>query len=164
MTLKLNLGSGKDARPGYVNVDYVKVPGVDMVADLNQRLPWEDSTVDEVLMSHVLEHVDDPVKLMLEVHRILKKDGVAEIKVPHRSHSDAYSIYHKHYFDEHSLDDLCAAGQSAEIACRFEILELRIYWQHDILSPWHMRKYLHIDTSRWPWGTPKEVTFKLRRL
>ena len=164
MTLKLNLGCGKDARPGYVNVDYVKVQGVDVVADLNERLPWEDSSVDEVIMYHALEHVNDPLKLMLEIHRILKPGAVVEVKVPHRRHSDAYSIYHKHYFDENSLNDLCTVGQSAELGRRFELLERRIYWQHAILSPWHMRKYLRLDTSRWPWGTPKEVAFRLRRL
>ncbi len=164
MTLRLNLGCGRDTKPGFVNVDYVKVPGVDVVADLNDRLPWDDASVDEVLLYHALEHVDDPLKLMLEIQRILKPGGIAEVKVPHRKHSDAYSIYHKHYFDENSFNDLCKVGQSAELDRRFEMVDRQVYWQHAILNPWHMRKYLHIDTSRWPWGTPKEVTFKLKRL
>ena len=162
--LKLNLGCGRDIRQGYVNVDYIAGPGVDVVADINKRLQWDDQSVDEVLMYHVLEHTDDPVKVMLEIHRIVRPGGVVEIKVPHRMHSDAYSIYHRHYFDENSFNDLCQTGGSAEIGCRFEIMERRIYWQHAVLSPWHMRKYLRIDTSRWPWGTPKEVTVRLKRL
>lgn len=53
--LRLNVGCGHVALPGYVNVDMREVPGVDVVASVND-LPFEDGTVAEIRSSHVLEH------------------------------------------------------------------------------------------------------------
>ena len=55
--LKLNLGSGLTPIPGFVNVDALEdVPGVDVVADISGRLPFEDGSADLVYASHLLEH------------------------------------------------------------------------------------------------------------
>lgn len=80
---RLNLGCGHDVRPGYVNLDVVEFPGVDVVHDLNVLpLPFDDSEFDEILCSNVLEHVDY-VPLLGELHRILRPRGRIRIGVPH---------------------------------------------------------------------------------
>ena len=38
--LKLNLGCANNILEGYVNLDAVKLPGVDIVQDLNKH-PWK---------------------------------------------------------------------------------------------------------------------------
>lgn len=55
--LRLNLGCGRDIREGWVNSDFIQGPGVDVVADLEKRLPWDDNTFYEILISHTLEHL-----------------------------------------------------------------------------------------------------------
>jgi SAM-dependent methyltransferase len=46
------------------------------------RLPYDDATVDVVLVVDVLEHVDDPPGLLGEVHRVLRRDGRLVAFVP----------------------------------------------------------------------------------
>lgn len=46
------------------------------------ELPFEQSTFDTVLMSHVLEHLDRPLIALQEVRRVLKPMGIALITVP----------------------------------------------------------------------------------
>jgi 2-polyprenyl-3-methyl-5-hydroxy-6-metoxy-1,4-benzoquinol methylase len=48
-----------------------------------QRYP--DGRFDAVHMSHVIEHVHDPVALLAECHRILKPDGVLVVLTPNLS-------------------------------------------------------------------------------
>lgn len=43
---------------------------------------FEDSRFDAIVLSHVLEHVHDPVRLLQECHRILKTRGLIRIFIP----------------------------------------------------------------------------------
>jgi SAM-dependent methyltransferase len=45
-------------------------------------LPYPDNTFDAVILSEILEHVDDDVAALKEVYRVLKPGGVAAITVP----------------------------------------------------------------------------------
>jgi len=51
------------------------------------KIPWpiKPNTYDIVYSSHVLEHVIDLSKNIDEIYRILKKDGITIIKMPHAS-------------------------------------------------------------------------------
>ena len=40
------------------------------------ELPYEDETFDIVISSHIYEHVPDTGKMMTEIYRVLKDDGV----------------------------------------------------------------------------------------
>ncbi len=73
--MKLNLGCGSEYLKGYINIDIMQ--GVaDVVWDLNKcPYPFEDDSVDYVLAKHVLEHLDDVISVMNELHRIVKKGG-----------------------------------------------------------------------------------------
>ncbi len=48
------------------------------------RLPYRDKSLDFISALDVLEHVSDDVSAISEISRILKKDGVALITVPHK--------------------------------------------------------------------------------
>lgn len=83
--LRLNLGSGKSKVPGYIGVDKIDFPEVDLVADLARPWPWRDSSVTEVVASHVLEHLasDERVHFFNELDRVLIDGGRAVIVTPH---------------------------------------------------------------------------------
>lgn len=86
----LNLGCGTYKRPGWINVDAYKECSPDMILDLNVTpYPWEDNSVDAVLMTHVLEHVENWWGCFTECARILKPGGTLQINVPDESSSTA---------------------------------------------------------------------------
>lgn len=90
--VRLNLGCGRRSREGFVGVDRLALPGVDIVADLNMPLvDLPDECVTEIYSRHVLEHVDDLLPLMAELHRVCRPDARIEIVVPHFSNPYYYS-------------------------------------------------------------------------
>jgi SAM-dependent methyltransferase len=50
--------------------------------DLNRGLPIKDDSFDVIILADVLEHLLDPVSMLMECHRILKQDGYVLITVP----------------------------------------------------------------------------------
>ena len=90
--IKINLGCGAHPKPGYVSLDHANLPGIDVTADLNAPLDlFPDNSVDAIYTRHVLEHVDELLPLLKEMHRITCKDGVIEVIVPHFSNPYYYS-------------------------------------------------------------------------
>lgn len=89
--LKLNLGCGARRFDGFVNVDKHGDP--DVSHDLEQfPWPWEDSSVDEVRLIHVLEHLGrDPevfIGIMKELYRVCAPGAQVMIVVPHPRHDN----------------------------------------------------------------------------
>jgi len=58
----------------YVGVDVVPGEQVDVVASV-EHLPLEDASFDVVICIQVLEHVDDPVRALRELHRVTRPGG-----------------------------------------------------------------------------------------
>ena len=89
--MKLNLGSGSKILKGYVNVDKFQYYNPDVVHDLEKfPYPFEDNSVDEILLSHVLEHIgqnpDVFNNIVKEFYRICKNNSIIDIRVPHPRH------------------------------------------------------------------------------
>jgi len=45
-------------------------------------LKFDDEFYDVIVCNHVLEHIEDDLKALKEIHRVLKKDGFAILQVP----------------------------------------------------------------------------------
>jgi hypothetical protein len=90
--VKLDLGCGKNKREGFLGVDQYKLPGVDKVANLTKKWPWDDNSVDEVNASHFIEHLTAVQRcfFMNELYRVLKPGATATIIVPHWASCRAY--------------------------------------------------------------------------
>lgn len=63
-----------DLNPG----EYISA---DEIVDI-QNTPYDDDYFDIILCSHVLEHVEDDIKALKELHRIIKPGGIVLILVP----------------------------------------------------------------------------------
>ena len=92
--VRLNLGCGRDIREGFKNIDSMDLPGVDLVFDFEKcdteyHLPFGDNSVDEMLLSHTLEHIQDSLGLMQELHRIAKPGMLLTVRTPYGSSDDA---------------------------------------------------------------------------
>jgi acetyltransferase-like isoleucine patch superfamily enzyme/SAM-dependent methyltransferase len=79
---KVDLGCGPRKAIGYVGVDIYPAPGVDIVADLTQRFPFEDSSVDGIRAHDFIEHLPDRIHTMNEIWRICKPGAMVDIFVP----------------------------------------------------------------------------------
>jgi len=90
--LRLDLGAGKNKKPGFIGVDVRQFEGVDLVHDLRNPWPWSADSVDEVHASHFLEHLTgaERVHFFNELYRVLKPGAKALIIVPHWSSERAY--------------------------------------------------------------------------
>jgi SAM-dependent methyltransferase len=96
----LNLGCGLKKVEGALNVDLCPDVAPDLVHDLN-LIPWpfNDSQFSEVLAYDVLEHCDDVIAALDEIHRICRNGSVVRITVPHFSCANAFTDpTHRHYF------------------------------------------------------------------
>ena len=103
----LNLGCGSRPLAGAVNHDKIKHASfVDVVHDLNNYpWPWGDSSCEIIYLIDVLEHLDDVIKALEEVHRLLIGGGVAHIEVPSAGDIRSYrDPTHKHWFTRESFD------------------------------------------------------------
>lgn len=90
--LRLDLGCGVTKRSGFVGVDAIDGPSVDVVGDvLGVLRTLDDDSVDEVYSSHLFEHIDDLTELMTELERVLAVGGRLRVVVPHFSNAYFYS-------------------------------------------------------------------------
>jgi SAM-dependent methyltransferase len=82
---KLNLACGAVVLNGWDNLDYEsRVEGV-IECNLNDKFPYENDSVDEILTSHFLEHLKlrtEAVPFLQECNRVLKPGGILSIIVP----------------------------------------------------------------------------------
>lgn len=101
--VRVDLGCGPVKRNGFIGVDRFLLPGVDIAADLNKKLPFEDDFVDLVYASHSLEHVKDIMFTMNEIYRICKHGAQICIVVPYSEQKLNYANpYHLQVFNEHT--------------------------------------------------------------
>lgn len=84
--IKLDLGCGASKQTGFVGLDARKLPGVDIVWDL-ERFPWPlpADCAQFVLMSHFWEHLKPWLTLpfMAELHRVCRDGAQVAIAAPY---------------------------------------------------------------------------------
>ena len=105
----LDVGCGSRKLPGAVGIDILRMPEVDIVYDLS-TFPWPlaANEFDVIFLSHCLEHMEDLLKTLAEIHRISRSGAHIIIQVPYFRSIDAYTDpTHRHFFTSHSLDYFC---------------------------------------------------------
>lgn len=80
----LNLGGGNKKINDCLNLDIYPFPNVDIVHDIEKRLPFDDNHFKHILASHSLEHCSamSIPSILKECIRVLKPKGTLEIIVP----------------------------------------------------------------------------------
>jgi len=96
----LDVGCGNRKRPGSIGIDINPNTEADIVHNLNIfPYPFDASTFDEIYMDNVLEHLYDVLKVMEEMQRISKPNGLVKIIVPYFRAKWAYiDPTHRHFF------------------------------------------------------------------
>lgn len=115
----INLASGKWSQSGWDSVDLYEQ--ADYAVDLkNEAVPVSDSTYENVFCSHFLEHCTDEeaLNVLMEAHRILKKDGVCRVSVPYLTAAfRAYEAADESFFENGGV--LCKGPNLETKLCNF---------------------------------------------
>lgn len=171
MKTGLVLGCGYKKREStkeikWINCDISAEVKPDVVCDITKKLPFKDNSVDEIFISHVLEHTREPVKVLKEFYRVCKNNALIEIRVPYFSSESAFSnLTHKSFFTWTSFDFL-----EPDHSCHwqgvgnFEIISKKLKWRK-IFKPlellFNMFPRIYQELFCW-WFPAKELRIKLR--
>lgn len=136
----IDLGCGARKLAGAIGVDARQLPGVDIIHDLNRRpYPLPDDYADEVRLSHILEHLADPVVVLEEVWRITRPGGRVHIRVPHYTGPYAWKDpTHVRCFTTQSFEYFGTNSYSYYTHARYDVRSVRLKY---FLDPHHRRVF-----------------------
>jgi SAM-dependent methyltransferase len=149
----LDLGCGNKKRPGAVGVDFNSRTQADIVHNLNSfPYPLDGESFDEVYLDNCLEHLDDVMRVMEEVHRVCKPGGLVKVIVPYFRSTWAFvDPTHRHFFTVHAFayfdpdDEICKRYDYT--LARFKIE--RVVFNETLKNRWSKRMMLKL-ANRWP--------------
>jgi len=132
--MKIDIGGGLFPRAGYTTID---MEDADIIWNLDNGIPLEDNSVGVLNASHVIEHLEDPIKTMKEIHRVLAHGGWAFIEVPSTDGRGAWQDpTHVSYWNENSFWYYTKQSHAQFIRnknIKFSCLRLETnWWDHQI--------------------------------
>lgn len=149
----LDLGCGKKKRVGSIGVDYSDRHDADIVHDLNVfPYPLQSDEFDEIYLDNVIEHLNDPMRVMEEVHRLSKSGGLVKVIVPYfRSVWAFIDPTHKHFF---TVDSFSYYDPEHVICQRYDYVKTRFKVENIVFNetlPSSLPKRMMINmANRWP--------------
>jgi ubiquinone/menaquinone biosynthesis C-methylase UbiE len=151
--LILNLGCGSQSIPGAINVDLVSRKGVDIIHDLNNiPYPFISNKIDVIYITDTFFLLEDPISIMNELHRILKKNGKLIITNPYfRSKFAFIDPYLKSFYTIHSFDfydqSTVTAKRYKYSKCSFIIEKIRF---NESLENHFFKKFIILLANKFP--------------
>lgn len=169
--MKLNLGSGENYKEGWVNLDYNRSYKADFHHNLNVfPYPFQNGTFDLILMEHVLEHLENPVKCLEELCRISKLKGIIIISMPHFSHFMAWadlthkrvaSIFSFQNYEDGRPEYYSKLTNFRVIEKKFTATRTKSLWINRVLNPILNFSYLFTELFLCKIIPVSQVIFKL---
>lgn len=172
----LDLGCGNKKREGAIGIDFNSRTAADVFHDLNVfPYPLEDESFDEIYLDNTLEHLDDVIRVMEEVHRICKPGGIVKVIVPYfRSIWACIDPTHKHFF---TVDSFAYFDPTHSICIRYAYSLVRfrvekIVFNETLINRWTKKIVLRF-ANKWPnryehylshFYPLDDISFYLRRL
>jgi len=125
----LDVGCGQNKFPGAVGIDANPRSHADVIHDLGVfPYPFADDQFDEIICSHVIEHVPDVMAFVNELHRITRRGGHLKILTPHYSNPDwATDPTHKNHFNSYSFNCFMPNETPFPFYTNAELRSLRTY-------------------------------------
>ena len=156
----LNLGCGYKHHDNAINVDVTQDTNPDILHDLN-RVPWpfREHHFREVFAHDVVEHLDNFISIMEEIHRVCQDGAIVSITVPHFSCANAFTDpTHRHYFGRFSFDFVTGeADHSFYTRARFRKRSCQIIFQPTLVNKivWRIANRFPTEYERrWAWIFP----------
>lgn len=90
----------------------------DVNADITQPLPFEQNSIDTICARHILEHLEDSVTILRNLHGLLRENGRLIIAVPNNAilKSIPMNVEHVHGFSPQSMQSLLEV-------CGYKVIE-----------------------------------------
>jgi SAM-dependent methyltransferase len=135
-----------------VNLDMSDRVGADVVHDLNSTpWPFADNTFDEVQAFDVLEHLNDVVRALEEIHRISRHGAMVHVTVPHFSSANAFTdVTHRHWFGWRSFDPFVESNGQAHELAHYSFARFRCSSTHIHFHPSLVNTLIWRCANRWP--------------
>lgn len=76
------VGIDSDANALQAVNGYVHNRNINLIKTDLERIPYPDNNFDKAIMSEVIEHVENPDKVLAEIRRVLKPDGTLLLTTP----------------------------------------------------------------------------------
>lgn len=123
---KLNFGCGDDIRKDWDNCDEQKEAPTVFNFD-HFPYPLKNDYYDYILVSMVIAHVLYPDKMLDELWRASKNEGIIKIVTPHYTNKGAYNdIQHKNYLNELSFQHFADKLDRIDRTTRFTVKSLEV--------------------------------------
>lgn len=133
---KLNIGAGNDYKRDYINIDGSELVNPDIVIDLeepNCLKQFEDNSVDEILCYHVLEHINNFVPLVKEMHRVCKAGAKIYVRVPFYASWGQYNDpTHVRFFSLYTFDYFRKSEYSHETGTSKDMFDIDVEFNYGI--------------------------------
>jgi len=106
------------------SIDIEKVYDKCIIANVNEKLPFEDNSFDLIWTSELIEHLENPKESIKEFERVLKPKGEMILTTPNsyfwfysiaklfgKSPKDLQNQGHRHFFSEKNIKELIPNGE-----------------------------------------------------
>lgn len=105
LPLKLKI-IGLDSHVNAIEDAKTKVSGkkVKFIVGAAEKIPFPKNYFDKIIMSEIIEHVRDDIKVLKETKRVLKKDGILVLTTPNKDYPffwDPINWILEHFFNFH---------------------------------------------------------------
>ena len=146
----LELGCGQVKAPGAVGVDSnFGATAADVICDLNRPLPFPAGTFDEVRAVHVIEHLEDVMKAVSEMHRVTRPGGKIFLITPHYTDFISWcDPTHRWHLNSYSFRYFGAIHGERHWYTRLELRELALHVELARLWKWLGAEWL---VNRFVW-------------
>ncbi|MNB99563.1 hypothetical protein D3C75_468510 [compost metagenome] len=158
--LRIDIGCGSNKEAGYLGIDRIAGPDVDIVCDICQEIPLPDNSAEFVMASRVLPYVDNLFAALSEIHRISIHKAVVCILAPY-AHSFAHmsNPAFKQKFDEYTprhftgsffqppSGPVCPAIPDYPVPAPpfdYRLLRMELFYQHPYEDPLYETEELEI--------------------
>lgn len=136
----LDVGCGRAKYPGATGIDVSPETDAEIVSDLDE-LPWpiEDNSFDQILLQDVIEHLEDPLGALGELHRVGRPAARIHIRTPHFSSVLAYGdSTHRHVFSVLAIKSFAEPLFEHYTDARFRLV-------HVTLDFWDPLRWIFVD-------------------
>jgi SAM-dependent methyltransferase len=149
----LDIGCGKRKMElDAIGIDASPDSAADHVWNLD-RYPWpiDSGQFSRIYMSHIIEHLDDPMQAMSEVYRVATDGADVFVTTPHfSSHNSYVDPTHKRHLAAASFDYFSGRDfpTFAGSACRFDVVGVELTFGGNLVLD-NLGRFLARRSMRW---------------